>query len=98
MVVRVYERCLQSQAQAVWVATDDERIKAAVEAHGGQAILTCSDHPTGTDRLQEVASLLGLEEHHVVVNVQGDEPLIPPQVVDRKSVVVGKEGSCGGGG
>ena len=83
MVVHVYERCLQSQAQAVWVATDDERIKAAVEAHGGQAILTRNDHPTGTDRLQEVAALLGLKEQDVVVNVQGDEPLIPPQVVDQ---------------
>lgn len=83
MVVHVYERCLESQAEAVWVATDDERIKAAVEAHGGQAILTRSDHPTGTDRLQEVASLLGLADDHVVVNVQGDEPLIPPEVIDQ---------------
>lgn len=83
MVVHVYERCLQSQAKAVWVATDDERIKTAVEAHGGQALLTSKDHPTGTDRLQEVAVKLGLTEDEVVVNVQGDEPLIPPEVVDQ---------------
>ncbi|HLR17966.1 MAG TPA: 3-deoxy-manno-octulosonate cytidylyltransferase [Alcanivoracaceae bacterium] len=83
MIVHVYERCLASQAKAVWVATDDERIAKAVEQHGGKAIMTAADHPSGTDRLQEVAQKLGLADEEVVVNVQGDEPLIPAAVIDQ---------------
>lgn len=83
MVVHVYERCLASGADQVWVATDDERIQQVVQAHGGQAMLTREDHPTGTDRLQEVAERLGLGPEEVVVNVQGDEPLIPPEVIQQ---------------
>jgi 3-deoxy-manno-octulosonate cytidylyltransferase (CMP-KDO synthetase) len=81
MVVRVCERAAQSGAAAVCVATDDERIAAAVRAHGFRALMTRADHASGTDRLAEAASQLGLKEEEILVNVQGDEPLIPPALV-----------------
>jgi 3-deoxy-manno-octulosonate cytidylyltransferase (CMP-KDO synthetase) len=76
MVVRVAERARAGGAAAVVVATDDERIRDAVIAHGFAAVMTRGDHPTGTDRLAEAATLLGLDESAIVVNVQGDEPLL----------------------
>jgi 3-deoxy-manno-octulosonate cytidylyltransferase (CMP-KDO synthetase) len=78
MVVRVAERALQAGAARVVVATDDVRIKAAVEAHGMAACLTRATHPTGTDRLAEAVEQLGLGDEAIVVNVQGDEPLLAP--------------------
>lgn len=81
MVVRVCERAAQSGAAAVHVATDDERIAAAVRAHGHAVIMTRADHATGTDRIAEAARHLGLADDEVVVNVQGDEPLIPPALI-----------------
>jgi 3-deoxy-manno-octulosonate cytidylyltransferase (CMP-KDO synthetase) len=83
MVVRVCERAAQSGAAAVHVATDDERIAAAVRAHGHAAIMTRTDHATGTDRIAEAARQLGLPEGDLVVNVQGDEPLIPPLLISQ---------------
>ena len=83
MVVRVAERARESGAAAVWIATDDERIVAAARAHGCDAIMTRSDHASGTDRLAEAAALLALGDDEIVVNVQGDEPLIPPDLVGR---------------
>lgn len=81
MVVRVCERAAQSGAAAVAVATDDGRIRDAVERAGYRAIMTRADHPSGTDRVAEAAAALGLGPDEVVVNVQGDEPLIPPRLV-----------------
>jgi 3-deoxy-manno-octulosonate cytidylyltransferase (CMP-KDO synthetase) len=81
MVVRVCERAAKSGATAVHVATDDERIAAAVRAHGHQAIMTRADHASGTDRLAEAARRLKLGQDQIVVNVQGDEPLIPPRLI-----------------
>ncbi|HUG78896.1 MAG TPA: 3-deoxy-manno-octulosonate cytidylyltransferase [Burkholderiales bacterium] len=81
MVVRVCERAAASGAAAVHVATDDERIAAAVGAHGYAALMTRADHASGTDRLAEAAARLGLAEADVVVNLQGDEPLIEPALV-----------------
>jgi 3-deoxy-manno-octulosonate cytidylyltransferase (CMP-KDO synthetase) len=81
MVVRVCERAAQSGARAVHVATDDERIAAALRAHGHSALMTRADHASGTDRVAEAAAQLGLDEDEVVVNLQGDEPLIPPALV-----------------
>lgn len=83
MVQHVWERAIESAADKVIVATDDVRIEGAVKAFGGEVIMTSPDHPSGTDRLQEVASSLGLADDQIVVNVQGDEPLIPPQVIDQ---------------
>jgi 3-deoxy-manno-octulosonate cytidylyltransferase (CMP-KDO synthetase) len=81
MVVRVAERARASGAARVVVATDDQRIGAAVVAHGLEACFTRADHPTGTDRLAEAASHLGLADDAIVVNVQGDEPLLSPALI-----------------
>ena len=81
MVVRVCERAKQSGAIAVHVATDDERIAAAVRQHGFTVVMTRPDHASGTDRLAEAAGQLGLGDEHIVVNVQGDEPLIAPGLI-----------------
>jgi 3-deoxy-manno-octulosonate cytidylyltransferase (CMP-KDO synthetase) len=81
MVVHVCERAARSGAAAVHVATDDERIAAAVRAHGHQAIMTRADHVSGTDRLAEAARKLRLNDSRIVVNVQGDEPLIAPKLI-----------------
>src|SRR4029079_3390694 len=81
MVVRVAERARESGADRVVVATDDERIREAARAHGVEAVLTRNDHPTGTDRLSEAAQILGLSAEAIVVNVQGDEPLLDAGVI-----------------
>ncbi len=81
MVVRVAERAMAAGADRVVVATDDVRIKVAVEAHGIAACLTAADHATGTDRLAEAAQQLGLSDDAIVVNVQGDEPLLSPALI-----------------
>jgi 3-deoxy-manno-octulosonate cytidylyltransferase (CMP-KDO synthetase) len=83
MVVRVCERAAASGARSVQVATDDERIAAAVRAHGHRALMTRADHASGTERLAEAAAMLALKDEDVVVNVQGDEPLIPPQLISQ---------------
>src|SRR5512139_2132249 len=80
MVQWVYERTSRSAlVQRVIVATDDERIRRAVEAFGGEAVMTSARHTTGTDRIAEVARSLSCD---IVVNVQGDEPLIEPAMID----------------
>lgn len=80
MVQHVYERTSRaSLVSEVIVATDDERIAAAVRAFGGRAEMTSPDHETGTDRLAEVAAKLSSD---IIVNVQGDEPLIDPEMID----------------
>ena len=81
MIQHVVERVRQARrASRVIVATDDARIFAAVEAFGGEARMTSASHPTGTDRLAEVAA--ALPEVDLILNIQGDEPLIPPQAID----------------
>jgi 3-deoxy-manno-octulosonate cytidylyltransferase (CMP-KDO synthetase) len=82
MVVRVAQRAEQSEAAQVVVAADSPRIADACSRHGVRAVLTRSDHPSGSDRLAEACELLGLELDDVVVNVQGDEPLIDPALID----------------
>jgi len=81
MVVRVAEQAAKSGAQQVVVATDDERVRVACEAHGVAVVMTSPEHASGTDRLAEAAAALRLDEQAMVVNVQGDEPLIPPQLI-----------------
>lgn len=83
MVQWVYEQACKSDAAQVVVATDDERIEQAVKKFGGNVCMTSDQHESGTDRLQEVAFKLGLGEDDIVVNVQGDEPLIPPAVINQ---------------
>ena len=81
MVVRVCERAAQSGAASVVVATDDERIAGAVQAASFRALRTRADHPSGTDRIAEAVQQLALADDEIVVNVQGDEPLIEPAVI-----------------
>lgn len=82
MVVRTAQRAAASGAARVIIATDDESVSAAAASHGFQAILTRADHPSGTDRLAEVAEQLALPDDAILVNVQGDEPLIEPALID----------------
>jgi len=82
MVVRVAQRAAMSQARQVVVATDDARILQACERHGVRCVMTRADHPTGSDRLAEACVQLGLDGQDAVVNVQGDEPLIDPALID----------------
>ncbi len=81
MVVRVAERALQSGAAEVWVATDHEEVAQAVRAHGMNVCLTSPDHASGTDRIAEVAAQRGWGDEEIVVNVQGDEPLIGTELI-----------------
>lgn len=83
MVRHVWEQARKSSAQRVVIATDDERIVSACRAFGAEVLLTRADHNSGTDRLAEVAVQLGLADDAIVVNVQGDEPLIPPSIIDQ---------------
>jgi 3-deoxy-manno-octulosonate cytidylyltransferase (CMP-KDO synthetase) len=82
MVVRVAQRALLSKARQVVVAADDERIIQVCQAHGIQALLTRLDHVSGSDRLAEACELLNLADDAVVLNVQGDEPLIHPGLIN----------------
>lgn len=81
MVVHVADRAMQAGAQEVIVATDDERIRSSVAGHGHAALMTRADHASGTDRIAEVARLRQWPADRIVVNVQGDEPRIPPELV-----------------
>ena len=83
MVQRVWEQARDSNAQQVVIATDDQRICALAESFGAEVCMTSAEHPSGTDRLQQVAADLGWADDHIVVNVQGDEPLIPPIVINQ---------------
>jgi 3-deoxy-manno-octulosonate cytidylyltransferase (CMP-KDO synthetase) len=81
MVQWVHERAAASGAQRVWIATDDARIEAACRAFGANVQLTSPDHPSGTDRIAEVARVQEWAPADIVVNVQGDEPLLPPALI-----------------
>jgi len=94
MVVRVAERARESGAKAVWVATDSQAVFDAVKLHGHQAMMTRSDHATGTDRIAEAAQQLGLAEGEIVVNVQGDEPLIEPELIGAVARSLAEDGEA----
>jgi len=94
MVIRVAERAQQSNAQGVIVATDSPEIQAACDEHRIECLLTSSDHPTGTDRIAEVAQLLKLSANTLVVNVQGDEPLIPPELINQVAQTLADNTAC----
>jgi 3-deoxy-manno-octulosonate cytidylyltransferase (CMP-KDO synthetase) len=83
MIQHVYEQAKKSAAREVIVATDDERIKTVAEGFGARVCMTAVDHESGTDRLQEVVAQLGYGDDEVIVNVQGDEPLIPPSNINQ---------------
>ncbi len=83
MIVRVAEQVSRASVDGVHVAVDDERVFKVVAEAGYSAVMTREDHPSGSDRVMEVASQLALAEEDIVINVQGDEPLMPPAVIEQ---------------
>jgi len=94
MIVRVAQRALQSKATRVIVATDAEEIMQACQTAGIEVVLTRGDHPTGTDRLSEVVEQLQLPSDAIVVNVQGDEPFIPPNLINQVAQTLASHPEC----
>ncbi|EGR4326608.1 3-deoxy-manno-octulosonate cytidylyltransferase [Vibrio cholerae] len=81
MIQWVYEQAMQAGADRVIIATDDERVEQVVQAFGGVVCMTSPNHQSGTERLAEVVAKMAIPADHIVVNVQGDEPLIPPAII-----------------
>jgi 3-deoxy-manno-octulosonate cytidylyltransferase (CMP-KDO synthetase) len=94
MVVRVAQRASRSHAARVVVAADDDSIVAACRAHGVEALRTRVDHASGSDRLAEACAQLALDGDDLVVNVQGDEPLIDPALIDATAALLGARTDC----
>lgn len=94
MVVRVAQQASRSGARAVVVAADDAQIVDACEAHGVRALLTRTDHASGSDRLAEACEQLGLDGDDRVVNLQGDEPLMPPELLGRCAALLDEHPDC----
>jgi 3-deoxy-manno-octulosonate cytidylyltransferase (CMP-KDO synthetase) len=94
MVIRVAERAQQSQAKSVVVATDSLEIQTVCDEHRIECLLTSPDHPTGTDRIAEVSHLLKLSADTLIVNVQGDEPLIPPELINQVAQTLADNTAC----
>ncbi|MGI1678107.1 MAG: 3-deoxy-manno-octulosonate cytidylyltransferase [Cellvibrionaceae bacterium] len=94
MVQHVYERAMKSAASQVVIAADDKKIMDAVHEFGGNAVLTSPNHQSGTDRLEEASNILKLKDEDIVVNVQGDEPLIPPAVINQVASNLAKDTEC----
>ena len=95
MIAHVCEKALQAGAQEVVVATDDDRILQIVTDLGIRAIMTRPDHQSGTERIAEVAELCGWAGGDIIVNVQGDEPLIPPEIIQELAVVLASQQHAG---
>lgn len=83
LVIHTAERARASEASRVIIATDDRQIENCARQHGFETLLTREDHPSGTDRLAEVTSTLGFDDTQIIVNVQGDEPLIDPELINQ---------------
>lgn len=83
MIERVWRACQTVSAAQLWIATDAESIVSLMQAKGANCMLTSANHVSGTDRLAEVATNLALEDDHIIVNVQGDEPCIPAAVIEQ---------------
>lgn len=94
MVVRVAQQAQLSGARQVVVAGDDPRILSVCAQHGIAAVLTRSDHPSGSDRLAEASELLGLTDDEIVVNVQGDEPLVDPALIAAVATQLAQRPDC----
>ena len=94
MIAHVMGQCDMTKAASVHVATDSQEIVHAVESCGGRALLTSRHHLSGTDRLEEAANQLDLDDDAIVINVQGDEPLIPPAVIDQLADNLREHADC----
>lgn len=95
MIAHVCEKAQQAGAEEVVVATDDERIMQAVTDLGMRAIMTRPDHQSGTERINEVAELCGWSGNEIIVNVQGDEPMIPPDIIQVLAAVLSGQQQAG---
>lgn len=95
MIQWVYEQACKSDAEQVVIATDDERIVDVARGFGAQACMTRVDHESGTDRIEETAAQLGLPDDAIIVNVQGDEPLVPPEIIDQVAVNLANNPTAG---
>lgn len=94
MVVRVVDQALLSGAETITVATDDEKIVQVCQQFGCDVVMTKKEHPTGTDRLSEAVTALELKDDDIVVNVQGDEPLIPPSIISEVAEFLASHPDC----
>jgi len=94
LLQHVWQRAVASAAQSVVIATDDGRIVDAATAFGAQVVLTASDHHSGSDRIGECAGLLGWPDEQLVVNLQGDEPLMPPACLDQVAALLEHNTDC----
>ncbi|OUR64700.1 3-deoxy-manno-octulosonate cytidylyltransferase [Methylophaga sp. 42_25_T18] len=83
MIQHVFERAQESLAEEVIIATDDARIEQVARDFGADVCITRADHPSGTDRLAEVASIRAFNDHDIIINVQGDEPCLPAALIDQ---------------
>ena len=94
LLQRVWQRATRSSAQSVVIATDDERIVSAARSFGAQVVMTRSDHQSGSDRIAECAAQLGWPDDHLIVNLQGDEPLMPATCLDQVAALLEKRADC----
>lgn len=94
LLQRVWQRACESSAESVIIATDDERIVSAAEAFGASVILTSTDHQSGSDRIAECAEKLDWSDGQLVVNLQGDEPLMPPACLDQVATLLNHSVDC----
>jgi len=90
----VWQRACESAARSVTIATDDERIASAARSFGAQVVMTAADHQSGSDRIAECARHLGWPEDRLVVNLQGDEPLMPPACLDQVAELLDRSPDC----
>ncbi len=94
MIQHVYERALESDAEKIIIATDDKRIQVVAEGFGAEVCMTLDTHPSGTDRLAEVVELLGCHDDQIIVNLQGDEPLMPPSLINQTAENLANNGDA----
>jgi len=94
MLQHAWHRAMESQAETVVIATDDESIVKAAESFGAKVVLTRSDHQSGSDRIAECADLLGWPDDKLVVNLQADEPLMPPACLDQVAALLNQRTDC----
>lgn len=94
LLQHVWQRAKESSAESVVIATDDERIVEAAESFGARVVLTGTDHQSGSDRIAECAEHLGWPDDHLVVNLQGDEPLMPAACLDQVAALLDKRTDC----
>lgn len=94
LLQHVWRRASESSAASVVIATDDERISRVAEAFGASVVLTSTDHQSGSDRIAECAGILGWPDDHLVVNLQGDEPLMPATCLDQVAALLDQRPDC----